>query len=184
MSQQRRRTEPPINPDHHRQAILARRSRMITAALAGAGLAAGLGACEPPRPCLSVRACLSEVIIDPPDGGEPLGPEAEAGTELRPADGGSDAAAQIAVDPPPEPGPAPTICLSFDPLPDPVPEPTVCLSVAPPPKPGPPPKVCLRVAPPPRPCLKLSPQKPDSVPRIPPGACLWAPAPGWEDDRS
>lgn len=88
--------------DDHRRLILARRARFVAAALAGAGLGAGVDGCGPKYACLS------------PPGEVPI-PAAEAGAEP-PED--TDAALPPRADPsttPEEEAPPeqhPRVCLS------------------------------------------------------------------------
>ena len=107
--------------DVDRDAILARRGRMISTAMAGLLVAACSGdQHEPePQPCLSPpiqetapEVCLSINIPHPE--------AADAGTTQAPADAGTM----------PSDAGRPQPCLSFDPLPD-AGSPRTCLSVTP-----------------------------------------------------
>lgn len=128
--------------DDDRDAIEARRAKLVALALAGlvtSSAACGDGAKDEsstPRTCLTVTAprttptvCLTMAPPDPPDAGPPPAPSsassgADAGT-APPADAGVDAGNADAGS---KPLPPPTPCLSKRPPPE------VCLSVAPPKK--------------------------------------------------
>lgn len=94
--------------DDDRRAILARRARLIAAAMAGVGLAGAKGCApdRPPEPCLEPQYAEPEVVV----------PEVDA-SAIEPADEDAalpereDAGAR-AEDPPIEKAPPPRICLS------------------------------------------------------------------------
>ena len=132
---------PAVEADVDRAAILARRARFLTSAVAGLALAS----CDrPPGP---PQACLSVVVIPEEDAGS-----SDAGN---PTTSDAGAMAEDAGPPVPQPCLSPMPCLSVAPDPDPADvdagptPPAPCLS---PPVPRP----CLK----PMPCLKRAPPTP------------------------
>ncbi len=128
------------NRNETRKLILARRTQLISVALASAGIAVAAGSC---KPCLSVHP-VSEVNLE--DAAAPTKPGSDAGVdELDPA---ADAGAETESDAAPPP---PRPCLT---------PPKPCLKPAPPPS-GTPPQVCLEFTLPPGACLKAPALEPD-----------------------
>lgn len=99
-----------------RRAILARRAKFVTVALAGVGLAAIEGCQDSPRPCLNVTQ-VPEPSATPVACLDVKAPRDDAGAEQGSDAGGDPADAGV--------------------------RPSVCLEIAPPPPPPPPPRVCL-----------------------------------------
>lgn len=165
---------PPPSNRGARAAILARRARFVSVALAGVGLVAALDGCdcnpmvclEPaplprpkdggtPAPCLTVDPNFGVNSAAPPAGDASTAPSSSAAASSsadhhNPA--GPDSSAPLDGDhpdagPPPPPKPPP---------------PRVCLSRAPP-------LPCLSPQrPPPMPCLSLTPPRPPPPPPMPP----------------
>ncbi len=87
-----------------RRAILARRARLVAAAVAGAGLSAGACASESKSaPCLENPKAMPDIVV----------PEADAGSsEATEADAALPPRASGEPTPPPRPSAVPMICLS------------------------------------------------------------------------